>query len=295
MTAFRSIHIIYNPVSTGKSKSNALALHKKLIKMLPSIPIHITATKHAGHAEEIAYSIARKYVKPLIISSSGDGGYNEVINGVMRAGSKAKNPVCAVLASGNANDHSRTMQTRPLWQAIVEGEVTNIDLLKFTVVAEGSKTVRYAHSYAGLGLTPAVAKEVNAHSFNRWQEFVMVFKVFFAYKPFKIKHAGKTLLLDNIVFSNINQMAKVFILTKQNNPDDGQFRVIIFAHTKKRLLAFKIVKAIFGRLEEAITTKSYEFTVVKQMSMQLDGELIDLKAGSTVCVQAQKHGLATVI
>lgn len=36
----------------------------------------------------------------LIVSVSGDGGYNEVVNGVVQAGNP--NAVCAVMAAGNA-------------------------------------------------------------------------------------------------------------------------------------------------------------------------------------------------
>jgi hypothetical protein len=40
---------------------------------------------------------------------SGDGGYNEVVDGVMQAGDTGT--VCAVMAAGNANDHRRTTGT----------------------------------------------------------------------------------------------------------------------------------------------------------------------------------------
>ena len=40
---------------------------------------------------------------------------------------------CAVLAAGNANDHRRTTGERPLADAIVDGEVRRIDLLRLTV------------------------------------------------------------------------------------------------------------------------------------------------------------------
>ena len=154
---FKNIIIIYNPKSTGKSKHNALNLQKILSKKLPQIPNKVVPTQYKAHAEELAYAIASKYKAPLIVSCSGDGGYNEVINGVMKAGKAGKNTICAVRASGNANDHSRTMQSKPLWKAIVHDEVTNIDLLRFTVTSGGKKSVRYAHSYAGLGLSPVVA------------------------------------------------------------------------------------------------------------------------------------------
>ena len=68
---------------------------------------------------------------PLIVSVSGDGGYNEVVNGVMDAGNDRA--VCAVRAAGNANDHRRVTREQPLADAIVAGDVRRIDLLRLTV------------------------------------------------------------------------------------------------------------------------------------------------------------------
>ena len=65
------------------------------------------------------------------MSVSGDGGYNEVVDGVMQAGNN--DVVCAVKAAGNANDHRRTTGERPLVDAVIAGEVRRIDLLRLTV------------------------------------------------------------------------------------------------------------------------------------------------------------------
>ena len=56
-------------------------------------------TNHTGHATELAREAAATG-SPLIVSDSGDGGYNEVVNGAM--------------ASGNANHHARFMHDEPL-------------------------------------------------------------------------------------------------------------------------------------------------------------------------------------
>ncbi len=94
------------------------------------MPVQLCPTEHAGHARDLAAHAAATG-RPLIVSVSGDGGYNEVVDGVMQAG----NPdvVCAVMAAGNANDHRRTTGEQPLADAIVDGEVRRIDLLRLTV------------------------------------------------------------------------------------------------------------------------------------------------------------------
>jgi diacylglycerol kinase (ATP) len=174
---YSTVTIIFNPHSTGPSELYAKRLQRELRKLFPDLKAELKPTKYAGHAEKLAYARAKATKKPLIISSSGDGGYNEVINGAMRAQSEGATPVCAVLAAGNANDHGRTLQSRPLIEAIKEGKETRLDLLKARYKTRGQEKVRYAHSYIGLGLTPVVAVELNKTSLNALKELWIVLKI----------------------------------------------------------------------------------------------------------------------
>lgn len=296
MAAFSSVVIIYNPKSTGNSRANALKLEHRLRKVMPGMSVKRVATKYAGHAEELAYDLAVSRARPLIVSSSGDGGYYEVINGVMRAGRKARSAICAVLPAGNANDHSRTMQNRPLWRLIRKDEVTKIDLLKVTIKPPGGPQItRYAHSYAGLGLTPVVAAELNRHTLNAFKELSLVFKTFYKYKPFQIRVHDRKVTLDSLIFSNINKMAKVFTLAKENNPDDGRFEVVSLPHGHKLLFLKKIIKAATIGLKNTRRVHDYEFEVISEMPIQFDGEVSVLKPGSKVKVLAANKALATFI
>jgi diacylglycerol kinase (ATP) len=94
--------------------------------------VSLSPTEHAGHARDLARDAAATG-HPLIISVSGDGGYNDVVDGVMQAGNE--DVVCAVMAAGNANDHRRTTFERPLADAVVAGAARRIDLLRLTVGA----------------------------------------------------------------------------------------------------------------------------------------------------------------
>lgn len=297
MADFTKVIIIYNPQSTGKSQANAKELEKRLKKSLPKLPVETIPTRYAGHGEKLAYKLARGLRHPLIVSSSGDGGYHEVINGVMRAGGKTRRAVCAVLPAGNANDHSRTMHHAPLWQAIQKGKVTKIDLLKVTIEQPGHRQpdVRYAHSYAGLGLTPVIATELNRHSLNAFKEASLVLRMFFKYRPFEIRHKGKKLRFDSLIFANINQMAKFLTLAKKNRPDDGRFEVIAFPHAPKRLLVKKLLLAATIGLKTNHRERKYAFEVIKTMPMQLDGEVMRLAAGSKVQITAAKKALLTIV
>lgn len=287
--AYSGVHIIYNPKSTGDSQSMARDLKKKLQASLKDAEVKLVATKHAGHAWELAREIASSQKNPLIISSSGDGGYNEVINGVMESGNR--NAVCAVLPAGNANDHSRTMHDQSLHELILNNKATRLDLIKVTA----NDSVRYAHSYVGLGLTPVVATELNRHDLNAFRETWLALSTFFKYRPFKIRHAGKVLRLDSLLFANINQMAKVLTLAPENRPDDGKFEVVIFPAGRKWHLIKRLTQAATANLETAKRQNKYEFTVIKRMPMQLDGEVMALRPGAEVTVESAHKVLRTIV
>src|SRR3954452_18431697 len=154
MQPFDRIVIIFNPQSTGNAPPSAEQLRTKLARWLTTVPLELCPTRHAGHARELARTAAATG-RPLIVSVSGDGGYNEVVDGVMQAGNDQA--VCAVRAAGNANDHRRTTAQRPLVDAIAAGEVRRIDLLRLTVGDGLHARTRYAHSYIGMDLTPVMA------------------------------------------------------------------------------------------------------------------------------------------
>lgn len=272
-----------------------MKLERQLGKALPDVSIKSLPTKYAGHAEELVYELATSHKKPLIISSSGDGGYHEVINGAMKAKKAKKVAITAVLPAGNANDHSRTMQERPLAEAIIAGKITAIDLLEVTIHTKGKKLVRYAHSYAGLGLTPVIATELNRHTLNAFRETWLVLTTFFKHRPFTIRHSNKLIILDSLIFTNINEMAKILTLAQDNKPDDGKFEVISFPHAHKFLLIKKLFRAATVGLQTTRRENTYSFEVIKKMPLQLDGEVTTLAAGARVKISAAPMALKTII
>ncbi len=272
----------------------AKELEKKLKKALPKLPIETVATEYAGHARELAYDLAQKYKVPLIISASGDGGYNEVINGAMD--SDNKEVICAVLPAGNANDHSRTMQDNPLHEQIVKGKTIQLDLIKVTAKDEtGEKVSRYAHSYVGLGLTPAIAVELNRHSLNPIREILLVIRTFRKYHPFEIQRNDRILKLDSLLFANTNQMAKVLTLAPENRPDDGLFEVIVFPTLHRWTSVMQVAQATIKHLKPARRLHKHSFISVAPIPIQLDGEVMHLKANTHVMVESMHKMLRTVV
>jgi diacylglycerol kinase (ATP) len=271
----------------------AKQLKKQLVAAMPKVSVRCIPTEHAGHAIEIAETIAREERIPLIVSSSGDGGYNEVINGVINSGNKQA--VCMVLPAGNANDHSRTMQSKPVLELITKAKVTRLDLLGVTITDNSGQSIKqYAHSYIGLGLTPTVATELNKHTLNAFREIVLLIQTFYKYRPFKIRYRGKVVQLDSLIFANINQMAKVLTLAPENKPQDGKFEVVLFrAHSKWATLK-KLVRSAAATLPATNSVSSYKFSAITKLPMQLDGEVTVVSAGSTITVVSEHKALRTI-
>jgi diacylglycerol kinase (ATP) len=292
MSPFDRIVIIFNPQSTGDAPRSAEELRSELARRLPAVPLELCPTQHAGHARELARKAAGTG-RPLLVSVSGDGGYNEVVNGVMDAGNDQA--VCAVRAAGNANDHRRVTRERPLADAIVAGDVRRIDLLRLTVGSGSVARTRYAHSYIGVGLTPVVAVDLEKGGKGSWQEVLSVVRVFSRFRPFPIRlEDGRRRSVDSLVFANIAEMAKYALLSEDGRPDDGRFEVITQRRTGRLRVLATVLRAATQGLGRQPTATHYAFTTLAPMPLQLDGELMELDADTPVAVDIAPGALATI-
>jgi diacylglycerol kinase (ATP) len=292
VSPFDRIVIIFNPQSTGNAAESAADLRDELARRLPAVPSDLSPTRHAGHARNLAREAARTG-SPLLVSVSGDGGYNEVVNGVMDAGNARA--VCAVRAAGNANDHRRVTRERPLADAIVGGGVRRIDLLRLTVGTGTAARSRYAHSYIGVGLTPVVAVDLEKGGKGSWREIVSVVRALSRFGPFPIKlEDGRRRTIDSLLFANIAEMAKYALLSVDGRPDDGRFEVITQRRTGKLRVLATALRAATQGLGRQPTATHYAFTTLVPMPLQLDGELIELEKDTLVAVDIAPRALATV-
>ncbi len=290
---FDRVVVIFNPQSTGEAPRLAAELRDDLERHLPGVPVRLDPTERAGHGRELAREAARSG-RPLIVSVSGDGGYNEVVDGIMQAG----NPdvAAAVLAAGNANDHQRVLRDRPLVEAVVAGDLRRIDLLRLTTGAGPAAQVRYAHSYIGLGLTPVVAIDLEKGGKGSFREIVAVVRTFARFRPFTIEVAdGTRRKIDSLLFANIAEMAKYATLSEDGDPADGRFEVIELPHTSKWRLLGVALRAATRGLGRQPTATRYRFVTLKPTPLQLDGELLTLDPGTPVCVEIAPAALTTVV
>jgi diacylglycerol kinase family enzyme len=282
-----AVIVVFNPGSTGDAGSLAEALRDDLAVRRPDLPVELCPTEYAGHARDIARKAASGAGRPLIVSASGDGGYNEVVNGIMDVPGTAA--VAAVLPAGNANDHDRVTSRRPLAEAIADGRPEPMDLLALYV---DDRPVHHAHSYIGFGLTPVVALQIEKGGKGTLREIWTTVRSFWGFTPFELEFAdGNRRRVDNLVLANIPEMAKVAELS-DGRPDDGRFEVILMEHRPKWRVLFTAVRAAVRGLGRQPATSEFRFTTVGPMPVQIDGEIDDVPAGATVCVRIAPGALS---
>jgi diacylglycerol kinase (ATP) len=287
---FDAVEIVFNPQSTGDAQERADELAAQLAERAPELPVTLRPTERAGHGREIARDAARSG-RPLVVSVSGDGGYNDVVNGLMEAGSGSA--YAAVLAAGNANDHRRVTRERPLIDSILDGDVSRLDLLKMTT--DDDREIRYAHSYIGLGITPTVALELEKGGKGSIKEVISTIRTFSKFRPFFIATDHGRESFDSVIFANIREMAKYATLSEDGRPDDGRFEVIILRHTAKwRVLATAVRAAVRG-LGPQPSVRQYRFRTLDPMPMQIDGEVLELAKAVPVTIDIAPRVLATLV
>jgi diacylglycerol kinase family enzyme len=282
--------IVLNPNSTGDGPDNARRLREELAVTTPELSVQLVETQYAGHAEEIAREAVTAHAGTLVVSASGDGGYHEVVNGVVSTG----RGMAAVLASGNANDHATATQERPLAEAIhaaaTGGPTTRLDLLEVS----GAGRSRVAHSYVGVGITPVAAAALNEHDLDAVKESFLVARAFWGYRPLTITHDGTDIDIDSLVFANIDRMGKYAQLSDDSAPDDGRFETLLVPHRGKLRLVAEFLRVLSGKHEYRSRSTPYEFRTHTPMPLQLDGEVFHVEGGSTITVRCLPLALRTV-
>lgn len=290
MTSIKKIIVIYNPNSTGEGKKNAEDFQEQLAAV-SEIPVTLQPTDFAGHAEEIVQELENRD-DTMVISSSGDGGYHEVINGALSHGESTSKIITGLLPSGNANDHYHSVHRGDVIDRIVKGDVETIDLLKVTV---GNWT-RYAHSYVGIGLTPHIGEKLTQATLNPFNEIWLSIRYYLNFRPVKIYTDTGVHHYDSLIFSNVKRMSKYLTLSHEAELDDGKFEVTgSKAGSFGKLLGHLFKATTVGLTEEANRVSSYTFTSKRPIALQLDGEVYKFSANSTVTVSIALKTLRCIV
>lgn len=292
---FKTILILYNPISTGGSRQNALRLRRQLKEALgESVAVRAQKTQYAGHAEEIASQHAERDARTLIVSSSGDGGYHEVINGA--AAHQTRHLTVAVLPSGNANDHYHATAETDFLARVVAAKTRQIDILEVDFQQAGQPQRRYAHSYIGVGLTAYIIKRLNKIDLNPINEKWLVLKYLLRFGHVALKFAGETSWrrYSNLIVANIDRMSKVIKLSEHTRLDDGKFELYLTPRQSVRQTLRVLLRGAMFGLEPRKRTDRVEFTARRRSELQCDGEVYPFDGGVPVRIVSRRQKLKTL-
>ncbi len=288
---YKEIVIIYNPNSTGDSKANAQKLAKDLRARIHT-KVSLVPTKHAGHAETIARRYAQAPARTLLVSSSGDGGYNEVINGVLHA--STNNATTYVLPSGNANDHHHATKKGDSVEQIIKAAEITIEVIKVEATINGKPWTRYAHSYVGIGLTAHVGKKLTEAKLNALNEKFIVLKYVALFRHVTIWRLGKKRRYTSVVFATIQKMSKILKLTGSKSLRDGKMEIY---ELKERSTLSTFIALLTGSTRgfaPSLRTNEYSFATTRALPIQLDGEVFVIDKNADVTVRCVNQVLRVI-
>lgn len=288
---FHTVVIIYNPNSTGPSKRNASELKRQLTTAGYEGVVKLLSTKFAGHAEEITRRWANdKGV--LIISSSGDGGYNEVVNALLSTQGKA---AVAVLPSGNANDHAVSLKTDHFIDHILQAKTKMIDSIKVISTVDGKPWIRYAHSYLGFGMTPSVGRLLTDQRPGVLLEKWYVLQHVFSFRHTALVRDGRRRRYSNLVVAIIPKMSKIIKLDETSSVTDGKMEVYETLYVSRFKVLFTLLGVGLNGIASEQITKRLELKTIRPTLIQLDGEVTRLDRDSIVTITCEHQSLRTVL
>lgn len=286
--------ILYNPKSTGDSERLARKFAKRLERAKIADEVRVVATKYRSHAEELVGELSAKYSPLYIVSSSGDGGYNEVVNGAMRSLGNDHRIVTGLLPSGNANDHYKSVHKPYVIRQLRTNKPREVDVLQINTVIKGRDWQRFAHSYIGFGISSSIGKALNEIELTPAKEIIVTAKAFLEFEAFEAKVDGKKQLFQSILVSNVGKMSKYLKISKHARVNDGKFEVITATADKAKLISTLVKSATVGVSHEK-QTSSITFQAVSVLPVQLDGEVFTIDAGARVRVSIAKQKLRCII
>lgn len=289
MSGVGRIVVIYNPKSTGNSYELARRFQRKVRRAL-DIPVTLVGTKSMGHGETLAKKYAELYEHCMIVVSSGDGGYHEAVNGVL--GSARPETVLGLLPGGNANDHYNFIHHGDVVKRIGVGRTQHLDVLKIT---SSKGWTRYVHSYAGLGLTAQLNDVLSQYDSNPLREAGLVVRHLFEVRPVSVMRRGKRKRLDNLLFLNGGRMSKFVKNDRSASITDGKFEVVEFRGGDIRSLLRHVFRALTIGLDYGRPMKMYTFTCCQNMSMQMDGEQVELHKDERITITVDSKRLRCII
>jgi diacylglycerol kinase (ATP) len=279
-----------NPLSR-RAGGMAQAARRQL-KVALQRDVELVTTEYAGHAREAAERWASEHLDGTIIGIGGDGTLNEISNGILTATvASGSRVVLVVCAGGNANDQYRSW---PRSRKIQLDEVLSatpipVDVLEVSHSSDERKEAKrqYALSYVAIGTLAIGASVVNRRRRGVGTNLALIPQTLIRAQPVSVTIGGQRHRVDSLSWHVVSTMAKVFRVSANARRADGLMEVVVVRHRRLpsavRMSWFGIRALVWPPRQSQSTTMGFHWE--QGGKAQLDGENIDIPAGSDVTVR----------
>jgi YegS/Rv2252/BmrU family lipid kinase len=244
-------------------------------------------SERPGHLIELAERAASDGAE-LVVSVGGDGTLNEVVNGLVRAGSAAE---LATIPLGTGMDFVRTygIPTRfdDAVRTALDGATRTIDVGR-VVYREwsGVESERYLANVGSVGMSAAVAQRANGMSKalgGKATFFYALTRVFFEWEntlvSVQLDDESREGRMHDVIVANGQWHGGAMHLAPEAQPDDGLFDVVLIGDVTKRdfvTTAPKLYKGTYLAHPKIELLRSRTVTVdaPERLPIELDGEQV---------------------
>jgi diacylglycerol kinase (ATP) len=198
-------------------------------------------TEGPGHAVALARGAAGNGAR-LVVAVGGDGTINEIVNGLVAAGSPEVE--LAVVPRGTGDDFARTFgiptDVERALAVAAHGEARPVDVGRATYAVGDEAAERYFANFAGAGISGAIARRgartsrrLGAKAAYMWATATVFVR--WSSVPMRIELDGEMREgpMFEVVISNGMYAAGGMKIAPDARPDDGQFDAVLIGDVSK--------------------------------------------------------------
>lgn len=292
----KKLLLIMNPCS-GKKKANKVLAEIVNIFNRGGYDVIVYTTAARGDATDVVCARANEF--DLIVCAGGDGTFNEVVSGILRA--ESKTPI-GYIPAGSTNDFANSLRlSKNLLQAardIVEGTPKNLDLGRFNE--------RYFSYIASFGAFTKASYATSQSVKNALGHLAYILGGIKEIPSIRSRHLRFTLedgtvLEDDYIFgaiSNSTSVAGVLTLAPELvDMNDGVFELLLVRKPRSLLELNDCILALTTQdyhtpMLTLVNTARVEIDAPADMDWTLDGEQ---EFGRAHCVAENLHSAVQVI